>query len=292
MNSDIKVFIGTANFGRNYGHAKAKNFFSNSEIHELLARVSNNKDYFLDTAQNYGDAEALIGQYAAQELNDKICTKIRVENSDSINSLVNKVKNSLHRVKQDRFYSVLIHNSEIIRSGNFIDLISALYECINLDLTLKIGISCYEIGEINSVAAKTNLSTHFQIPENVSDRRNQNNPDLNNLYNSGVSITIRSIFLQGMLLLNTNKIPNFFLPSLDVFESIEDFSKLNQVSKLKYCLDYIRTIKWNDGIVLGIENLDQLDQISTELNSPILVNQFDSKTLNPYYADPRNWKND
>ena len=202
-----------------------------------------------------------------------------------------KIKASLFRVKQDRFYSVLVHNSEIIHHDYFDNIINGLSDSKALGLTLNLGISCYEATEVSTVMAKTNLCTQFQIPENVADRRNQQNSIFIGLCKSGISFTIRSVFLQGILLLKQTDLPDYFIPAKDVFDSIEKSSQYHQVSKLKYCLDYINSLTWKNGIVLGIEDLNQLDEITEELNKPILVSQFDSKTLNSHYVDPRNWAN-
>jgi aryl-alcohol dehydrogenase-like predicted oxidoreductase len=255
----------------------------------LLKRIEDNDNYFLDTAANYGNAEALIGEYSPGKLNDKIVTKIQFDKSDSDSDVVKKIKASLFKVKQDRFYSVLVHNSEIIHHDNFDSIISGLSDSKELGFTLNIGFSCYESIEVVSVMKKTNLCTQFQMPENVADRRNQHNLEFISLYKSGISFTIRSIFLQGILLLNRTDIPIYFQPSIDVFDSIEQSSKFHQVTRLKYCLDYVNSLTWKDGIVLGIDDLNQLDEISKELNKPILVSQFDSKTFDSHYVDPRSW---
>jgi aryl-alcohol dehydrogenase-like predicted oxidoreductase len=289
MDSNIKIFVGTANFGRSYGKAKTKNLFNDRDLKVLLKRVQENDNFYIDTAENYGDSESLIGRHASGILDNKICTKITFNESDTFKSIVKKIENSLRRVKQDSFYSVLIHNSQMIKSKNFLYLVDALNECKKMNLATNVGISCYSFNEISEVFDKTSLLNHFQIPENVADQRNKNNFKLDQINNSGISISIRSVFLQSILLMNVAQIPKFFDPASEVFNSIEFYSHLNEVSKLKYCIDYIRSISWKDGIVFGIENLLQFDQILEALKDPVIVTEFPSKTLNSFYVDPRNW---
>jgi len=289
MKSNAKLFVGTANFGRAYGKVKTKNLFNNQDLKVLLKRIEENNNLYIDTAEIYGNSEDLIGKHASGKLDNKICTKITLSESDTFKSLITKIRNSLSRVKQDTFHSVLIHNSEMIKSKNFLYLVDALYECREMKLATNIGISCYNSYEISDVFDKTSLLNHFQIPENVADQRNKNNIKLKELNHSGISISIRSVFLQSLLLTRVQQIPNFFNPTAEVFESIDFYSQLNRVTKLKYCIDYIRSISWNDGIVFGIENLLQFDQILEAFEDPILVTKFHSKTLNSFYVDPRNW---
>lgn len=289
MDSNIKIFVGTANFGRAYGKAKSKNIFNDQDLKNLLKKIQENDNFYIDTAENYGDSENLIGMHAPGNLDNKICTKINLDETDTFKSLVSKIKNSLARVKQDKFYSVLIHNSDIIKSRKFPYLVDALNECKKLNLATNLGISCYDFSELSDVLDKTNLLNHFQIPENVADQRNKNNIKLDKLNRLGISISIRSIFLQSLLLMDVKQIPSFFDPTSEVFESIDFYSRLCKVTKLKYCIDYIRSISWKDGIVFGIENIHQFDQILDALKDPILITKFPSKTLNSFYVDPRNW---
>jgi len=289
MNSNAKIFVGTANFGRSYGKIKTNNTFSSQDLKVLLKKIEKNDNLYIDTAEIYGNSENLIGTYASGKLGNKICTKITLSESDTFESVITKIKNSLSRVKQDTFHSVLIHNSGMINSKNFLYLVDALYECKKMKLATKVGISCYNSYEISEVFDKTSLLDHFQIPENVADQRNKNNIKLEELKHSGISFSIRSVFLQSLLLMKVQQIPVFFNPTAEVFKSIDFYSHLNKVTKLKYCIDYVRSISWNDGIVFGIENLLQLNQILKALEDPILVTEFSSKTLNSFYADPRNW---
>jgi aryl-alcohol dehydrogenase-like predicted oxidoreductase len=289
MDSNIKIFVGTANFGRAYGKAKTKNLFNDQDLKNLLKKIQENDSFYIDTAENYGDSENLIGIHAPGKLDNKICTKIKLDETDTFKSLVSKIKNSLDRVKQDRFYSVLIHNSDIIKSRKFPYIVEALNECKKLNLATNLGISCYDFSELSDVLDKTNLLNHFQIPENVADQRNKNNIKLDKLNRSGILISVRSIFLQSLLLMDVKQIPSFFDPTSEVFESIDFYCRLYKVTKLKYCIDYIRSISWKDGLVFGIENIHQFDQILDALTDPILITKFPSKTLNSFYVDPRNW---
>ena len=289
MDSNAKIFVGTANFGRTYGKIKTRNLFNNQDLKVLLKKIEENDNLYIDTAEIYGNSENLIGKHASGKLDNKICTKITLSESDTFKSLIAKIRNSLSRVKQDTFHSVLIHNSEMIKSKNFLYLVDALYECKKMKLATNVGISCYNSYEISEVFDKTSLLNHFQIPENVADQRNKNNVKLEELKHSGISISIRSVFLQSLLLMKVQQIPIFFNPTAEVFKSIDFYSHLNKVTKLKYCIDYVRSISWNDGIVFGVENLLQFDQILEALEDPILVTKFPSKTLNSFYADPRNW---
>jgi hypothetical protein len=131
---------------------------------------------------------------------------------------------------------------------------------------------------------------NFQIPENVLDKRNFANTDLQRLYTNGDSVTVRSIFLQGALLADLDLLPKFLHPEIRKFRSIENFCLDNNVSKLKYCLDYVRSIQWKSGLVVGVQSFIQYQEIIKEISLPIKTINFPNEVLGEYFIDPRNWK--
>ena len=57
----MKICLGTVQFGLNYGIDKKK--IDIREIDEILEKALIYKINILDTAQNYGNSEELIGKY-------------------------------------------------------------------------------------------------------------------------------------------------------------------------------------------------------------------------------------
>lgn len=287
--SFLKLHIGTANFGTPYGVYGKSNLFEQSDIKNILHEASINKNIFVDTAESYFNSEIIIGENAPFKLNNKITTKIIIEKNDKFDSITRRVKKSLTRVKQECFYNVLIHNAESLYKENAFEIVKGLESCITEGLTQQIGVSCYEIGEIEYIKSNFNNIKNFQIPENVLDKRNFENIDLQRLYLNGNSITIRSIFLQGTLLSDLDLLPIFLHPEISKYASVENFCLNNNVSKLKYCLDYARSVKWKSGIVLGIQSYRQYEEIIKEISLPIKITNFPNEVLDEYFIDPRNW---
>jgi aryl-alcohol dehydrogenase-like predicted oxidoreductase len=145
------------------------------------------------------------------------------------------------------------------------------------------------VNEIIKIKNRYNFLTNYQLPENVADRRNSKNADLLNLKMQGYNVFIRSVFLQGTLVSDLKSLPNFLKSSKHIFQNIEDYCKEKNISKLKYCLDYARTLEWNSGIVLGIQNFEQYKEILGELQNPIAICNFPTEVLDSITVDPRNW---
>jgi aryl-alcohol dehydrogenase-like predicted oxidoreductase len=290
MDEVEKIFIGSANFGENYGAIVKGNVLTEKSIKMLLYKAIESPNLFIDTANSYKNSEYLIGKYAAQKLNNKIMTKVHISKLDNYKSIVNLIKSSLGLVQQDIFFSVLIHNAEVFSGENSDEIVGALEDCKSNGLTQNIGVSCYEANEITFISSKYESLSDFQIPENVIDQRNLNNKDFRDLYKSGKSIYIRSVFLQGSLLTAPLKLPHFFSPELEVFENFRQSCKANKISSLKACLDYVRNIDWKSGLVIGVQSYNQLNEILNELANPVEIKTFSNQVLSSQLVDPRNWR--
>jgi aryl-alcohol dehydrogenase-like predicted oxidoreductase len=287
--SSLKIIIGTANFGSEYGTGKLSKKFPKPDIEKFFGDMVSNTDVLIDTANSYGKSELLIGRYAPLALDNRVITKISIKENDTYDSVVSSIKRSLDNVQQNSFLGVLIHNANFLNASNANEIVRGLLHCQDIGLTKNIGVSCYEVNEIIKIKNRYNFLTNYQLPENVADRRNSKNADLLNLKMQGYNVFIRSVFLQGTLVSDLKSLPNFLKSSKHIFQNIEDYCKEKNISKLKYCLDYARTLEWNSGIVLGIQNFEQYKEILGELQNPIAICNFPTEVLDSITVDPRNW---
>ena len=290
-NQQKVIYVGTANFNKNYGFWQRSSVFKINDLYKLFFEIQNNGNIFLETSQNYEGVEELIGKYAKGKLLDKITTKISPDKYDTASSIVSMVNKSLEKVGQESFYSVLLHNPEILSCENTADIVTGLENCINLGLTKSIGISSYESQQIVQLKKRFPQLTDFQINENVVDQKNFKNTDLMTLSKIGNKIFVRSIFLQGNLLVNYSDLPEFLIPQQEIFKKFIELCDSNKVSQIKCCLDYVKQISWSSGIVVGINKFTDLTDIIENFSSAIEVNDFPIDVLSDFYSDPRNWIN-
>lgn len=285
------IQIGTANFIQNYGFGQRSSVFQSSDLSKLFLEIQNNNNIFLETSQNYEGVEELIGKYARGKLPGKITIKISPTKYDTASSIISTVNKSLEKVGQESFYSVLLHNPEILSSENAGEIIMGLEQCIKFGFTKSIGISSYESLQVIQLKKRFSQLTDFQINENVLDQKNLNNEDLISLSKTGNRIFVRSIFLQGNLLAHYSDLPEFLISQLDVFKKFIEFCELNKVSQIKCCLDYAKKILWSSGIVVGIDKFTDLIDIVENFSSSIEIEDFSIDVLAGFYSDPRNWIN-
>ena len=291
MNLNNKIVIGTANFSQSYGFEKRK--FSNiNEIPKIISRLTKvtKKKVFFDTSQAYGSSELIMGKYNRKK-KLKYITKISFNKKEKINFnlIKKKVLRSLDNLKIQKLYCLLLHNTEILKNKKKLKVISEGFDKLKEEkYILKKGISIYTINELNEFY-KSFKPDVIQIPLNVFDQRFVQSKWANKLKKDKKEIHARSVFLQGLLLKNQNKIPKKFLKFSAEFKKWFVWLKKNNISNLNACLNFVYNQKIAAKVVVGLENYNQLSQI--------LKFKKDKKNLNfkklacnkKKLIDPRKW---
>ena len=109
----MKIALGTANFGQKYGLA-GKIIKSDKKIKKIIQFANNSKIKLIDTSNNYGSSETLLGNNNLK--NFKIITKLKISNdekkSNNLENIVfNKVEESLLKLNIKKLYAILLHES-------------------------------------------------------------------------------------------------------------------------------------------------------------------------------------
>ena len=132
----------------------------------------------------------------------------------------------------------------------------------------------------------------FQVPENICDRRLIRKELIQDIADKNKSVTIRSVFLQGLLLMNSNELPGGLNDCKSSVESLKQLADLCGVGVIDLCLSYVKNIDWCSGILVGVDNLTQLQKI---VNSDAVLPENWEEFISPVredLADPRNWDHD
>ena len=93
---------------------------------------------------------------------------------------------------------MLLHNTSDLSSKSKIKFIEELKKLKDSGMVQKIGISIYNSFDLDDI----NLDSIdiVQAPLSIYDQRLLRNDTLSNIYEKGILIHIRSIFLQGLIL--------------------------------------------------------------------------------------------
>ena len=99
-----RICLGSAQFGFDYGINNKSGQTQFDDVKLILGTAVQHGINFIDAAQNYGNAETILGYFS--DLNLNINTKIDAKNR-SVVEIINNIENSFIHVNQEQIYSYL-----------------------------------------------------------------------------------------------------------------------------------------------------------------------------------------
>jgi aryl-alcohol dehydrogenase-like predicted oxidoreductase len=272
----LEFVLGTAQLdtssSKRYGQCNQAKL-TDKDVQEILSEADANHIKRLDTASGYGNNYSHLHQFYHDDIRlIQIGTKIHsldwVTKETSVEAIKDAYKIEHNLAKETHYMEILsFHNFEDYEKKN---AYQALLELKKEGYVPKIGVSIYYywqavkvIGDptMDYIQLPFNILTEFDLEEIVKERI-KNYPD------NPIIIDVRSIFLQGLLL---NWEYKFWkrIPNLDIhrfgklktiFEKLclELVGEFNSENLLQLYFGYLKSFKWINGVVMGLDNLEQL----------------------------------
>lgn len=247
-----RLTLGTAQFGKWYGIANEKGKVPDAEVFDIL-KLAYDNNLALDTAMDYGNAEELIGNSG---LKFSITTKIQLEQNTDIEKEVN---NSLIRLKADKLSAILIHNPESIFNLECKKNLDILFKLKSSKFVDMIGISMNSINILPEILDKCEIDI-VQLPSNILNQQIFTSGLLDLIRSRNISLQIRSIFLQGLLLMDSEKLPDEFEILRPELLNLKKIAYENNTTIQKIALGYAKFLNPNN-IIVGVDSLYQFKQI-------------------------------
>lgn len=256
-----KLAIGTVQFGCSYGVSNKNGQVSIDSVKEILAYAQSAKIDILDTAIAYGDSEYCLGKIGVEHW--KVVSKLS-ELPTGVDNVQKWAKDSLEgslsRLKIPQLYGLLLHRPQQLLSQKG----QEIYESLNLlkaeGLVNKIGISIYSPNELDELFDYFSFDL-VQAPFNILDRSLEKSGWLSRLKSEGVEVHIRSIFLQGLLLMNSSTRPVYFDRWNPLWIEWEQWLLKSELNPLQACLSFVLSKSDIDRVVVGVDSLYQLQEI-------------------------------
>jgi aryl-alcohol dehydrogenase-like predicted oxidoreductase len=287
--TNTTLSLGTANFGNPYGLGGHGKKLGLSQVSQIL-RMANREGFsHLDTASSYENSEQIIGDLIQENDNWLVTTKLMPNECSDAKSIVRAVKKSLGRTKQSQFWSVLLHDSKVLFEVGSTEVQRGLNEIVESGLAQHVGISAYSESEIIQAKDRIPMLSVFQIPENVCDRRLSMSSNLLALASDDNHIFVRSIFLQGLLLMNPTSFPEKVASAASKINELQAFCEKLKITVLELCVGYAKSLVWSSGLIFGVTSEHQVREISNAFNCSIDVDYSKVPKLNDWLLDPRNW---
>ena len=204
------------------------------------------------------------------------------------NYIRNSATKSLKNLKVKKLECLLLQNADVLLGKNGNEIYKSIKDIKKQKFTNKIGLSIYDFTILKKIINKFKFDL-IQVPFNILDQRLVKKGWLKKLKNKKIEVHVRSIFLQGILLLKNNQLPkklNYLKKSWIIWEK---WLKKNKFDPLQICLSFVLRHKHLDGIIVGQNSLRQFEQI---LKSKIIKDNFQLPNLkikNRKLIDPREW---
>lgn len=285
-----KLALGTVQFGMDYGINSGIKVEQNEVLKIVnLARKSGIK--LIDTAQLYGSSEKVLGNVNTVDFD--IVTKSRAFEQDIINEneanlVINDLDHSLKLLKQKSLYAFLVHHGEDLLKPGGEMIFNKLQILKEQGLVKKIGFSAYIDNQLIKIIDRFDIDI-IQLPMNILDNRLINNGLLNKLYSRGIEIHTRSVFLQGLLLMDMDKRPKYFDRWSNLWKFWYEWLTDNKLSPLEASIRYMISKPEISRVLVGVDNKEQLKNIvnASDGNVPTIPEEL--KTDDPDLLNPGNW---
>lgn len=256
------LVLGTAQLGMPYGVA---NNTGQPDFQTAISIIKTAWEHGIrefDTAQAYGESEAILGRAfsslgIANEA--KIITKLDPRlDPHQRQSLIKATRNSLERLQISSLYGLMVHREEWLDDLNH-DLGKIFQELVRLGLVQHLGVSLYSPPKaINALTS--DIFDMIQVPANILDQRFADADVFDLADVKGKQVYIRSIFLQGLLLMKAEDVPSKLALVKPSLNKIDMLCEQYGYSRQKIALLYIKAKYPKAKIIIGAETIAQLQQ--------------------------------
>ena len=285
----MRLALGTAQFGMDYGITNTRGQVPRSEAGAMLRLAKSRGIDTLDTAIAYGESESCLGESGVDGF--KIITKLSAlpeECGDVGDWVQNQLSGSFSRLRVNSIYGLLLHRPMQLLEKHGKDLFLALQNLKNSGQVQKIGISIYSPDELESINVKFAVDL-IQAPFNLLDRRLQTSGWLSRLKDAGVEIHTRSPFLQGVLLMSQSEQMQKFAPWAALWDQWHRWLTGNQISAIHACLAFPLGFPEIDRVVVGAVSVGQLKELVTAAGTPVTEELPDLHCTDEHLISPSQW---
>lgn len=287
----MRIALGTVQFGLDYGIANRMGRVPLEEAAAIVRQAAAHGIDTLDTAIAYGESESALGQIGVAGW--KIVTKLPAVPpgcADTAGWVAAQIEGSLRRLGVSRLHGVLLHSpAQLLCRQVGAQLFKALENLKQAGLTRKIGISVYGPDELDALWPEYALDL-VQAPYNIVDRRMAASGWLDRLHRAGTEIHVRSVFLQGLLLMPAQVRRARFGQWQDVWSRWDGWLQSENLSPVRACLAFALARPEIDQIIVGVDSAGQLGEILSLSHGEPIDFPADVESRNPGLINPSQWK--
>jgi aryl-alcohol dehydrogenase-like predicted oxidoreductase len=278
----LRMILGTAQLGMHYGITNNNGVPDTNLSQSILKTAAANGICRIDTARAYGNSEETIGAFLkSQDIKSEVLTKLSPLDELSIQSSVFEINASVDASVFQSCAALGVSCLDVLslHRANHLSawdgaVIKRLRELRDDGVILQIGVSVQNPIEAEEALAISDIGV-IQFPFNVLDWRWNNliPKMIGERLNRGLQLHARSALLQGLLTSDEEYLWNRAHVSQPqpIIEWLRCHSAYcGRLNTKDLCLNYVNSQNWIDGVVIGVETLQQLEENIEFFDRPLL----------------------
>jgi D-threo-aldose 1-dehydrogenase len=254
-----RIGLGTVQFGINYGISNTAGQVSASEVSAILATAAAAGIRVLDTAASYGSAEQVLGRALPPGHHFDIVTKT-LPLCNGLGEVEDRARRSLEYLGRKPAEAILVHAAQDLASPDGPRLWALLERLRDEGLFKRIGISTY-VADGPLELARRYRPDIMQIPFSILDQRLQQSGELASLKELGVEIHVRSIFLQGLLLMDPKNLPANLTHAGPALATTRARIKQAGLTPVAAAIGFVLAQEEVDIAIVGVTSRNELSEI-------------------------------
>lgn len=250
-----KLILGTVQMGLNYGVNNSKGKIEKEEADKIFKSAYESGITLLDTAEAYGNAHQIIGDFHAlnPEIRFKVITK--VPPIERLTNVEDKIEHYLKVMNISQLEGFMFHSFESYKDNQ--EIISKLSSLKKEGLLKQIGVSVYTNDELQTLLSDGEIEL-IQMPFNLLDNFGLRGKLMKEAKKKGKTIHTRSTFLQGLFFKDLNDNHPVVKALKQELCEIYKLSESMGVSIATLALAYCNQQTCIDQVLIGVDSVDQL----------------------------------
>jgi aryl-alcohol dehydrogenase-like predicted oxidoreductase len=255
-----RLVFGTAQLGSHYGIANRTGKPDSATAVSIIQTAWESGIREFDTASVYGNSERVLGNAIHSTGigdNVRVISKVHPD-IDHVNhtKMTAALHTTLSNLNISALYGIMIHREELLDKWDR-GLYDILRDFQQAGLIQHIGVSVYSPAKAVE-ALETEGIEMVQLPTNIFDRRFEKANIFDLADHKNKTLYIRSIFLQGLLLLQPDSVPSYLQAARHPLEKLLRLSKDAGLTVAELCVGYIKHAFPKSKLVIGVETPSQV----------------------------------
>jgi len=251
-----QLVLGTAQFGDGYGITNARGRLDDDEVAQIMDLAAESGVTRIDTAAVYGDALRRLRPWASA-----FTFTSKIVGTDPVDP-VEQISRSLSELGRDSFDACLIREWDQLDARSKDASIERMAVARKLGLVDRIGVAAYTEDDVHSFAAHMQQGGQpvgaIQVPANPLDRRLDGSEYLAAAAAAGMEVAVRSVFLQGILLVQRG---TRFDSHTDVLRYWNHVPEQRSEESLRTCLAHVKALPWVTQVVVGVSSVSEWREV-------------------------------